>query len=296
MDSKLRAGLESLKCDVNSCAEVRLREETESLKSQIDSKIRTEIEGVNSKFESAIETRLSSADSRFRTEFESESAKQSELTARTLRGEIEKQVSDTNSSLKVEIERQCGLVSSTMRTELQGEREWVRKATRFTHVALGGSPLDGIIAFLERRSGGNVIEKGIVSAGPGNTPKNAFDFHNLESGYYHCASADQWLAIDFKDMGIHVTDYSVQLHPNGGCGPKSWCLDGSDDGDTWFTLDTRTGRSQSQDTARPSTFSVATPHYCHHLRFRKTEGWHDGCCNGFTIVAIEFFGYISGFP
>jgi hypothetical protein len=293
IDSKLGAGLESLKSEMNSRLELRLREETESLKAGIETIIRNEIARVNSKFQSAIETQLSSTDSRFRTE----TANQSELTIRTLRGEIEQQNAATNSRLKSEIERQCAVVSSSIRTELQGEREWVRKATRFTHIPLRGSPLDGIIAFLERRSGGNVIEKGILSAGPGDDPKNAFDFHNLGSKYHHqTGNSEQWLAIDFKDMRIHVTDYSVQFHPHRICGPKSWFLEGSDDGDTWITLDTRTGRSQSQDTTQPSTFSVTTPQLCRHLRFRKTEGWHHGPCNNFGLVAIEFFGYISGFP
>jgi hypothetical protein len=297
MDSKLEAGLENLNSEMNFQLEVRLREETESLKVGIESTIRNEIAGVNSTFQSAIDSQLSSAVSRFRTEFQAESATQSELAVRTLRSEIEKHILSVNSSLKVELENQCAIVSSTIRTELQGEREWVRKVMTVRHLPLGGSPLDGIISFLEHRAGGNVIVREIVTAGPGTDPRNAFDFHNLGSKYYHqTGNSEQWLAIDFKDMRIHVTDYSVQVHAHRTCGPKSWFLEGSDDGDTWFTLDTRTGRSQSQDTAHPSSFLVATPQLCRHLRFRKTEGWHDGTCDNFGLVAIEFFGWISGYP
>jgi hypothetical protein len=282
MDAKLQAGLESLKSEMNSRLEVRLREATESLKAGIEATIQNEILGVNSRFESAIETRLSSADSRFRTEI----ASHSELTIRTLRGEIERQNAASNSSLQAEI-----------RTGLQAEREWVRTALRpvVRDIPLRGSPLDGIIAFLERRSGGNVIDKEIIAAGPGSNPRNAFDFHNLDSRYYHeTDTSEQWLAIDFKDMRIHATDYAVQVYPHACCGPKSWFLEGSDDGNTWFTLDRRTGRSKESDTMQPSTFSVTCPKYCRHLRFRKTEGWHDGRCGSFGIVAIEFFGSISG--
>jgi hypothetical protein len=272
--------------------QVRLRGETESVKAGIESIIRNEIATVKSNCDSVIRTQLASAESRIRTE----TAKESEATLRTLRGEMEKQRSDTNSSFQSGIEKQCASVSAAIRTELVQEREWVigLVAPVVRHLPLRGSPLDGIIAFLETRCGGNVVDKGIVAVGPAPNPRNVFDFHDVTTIYRHENDPDQWVAVDFKEMRVQVTDYSVQTHVwSGQDDPKSWFLEGSDDGRTWVTLNAQTNRSELRDNSRPSTFSVSISRYCRHLRFRKTEGWQDGS-EFLDLTAIEFFGVLTG--
>jgi hypothetical protein len=274
-ETNLRKGLEEMKSTINSRFEVRLREETESLKVGI----RNEIGTINSRFEST--------ESRFRTE----TANRAELTVGALRGEIGNQIAATKSSFKSEIENRCAAVLSAIRTELREEQEWVRKYIPFTYVPLRASPLDGIIAFLERRAGGNVIDKDIIAATPGNNSRNAFDFHNTESYSSHNHDPEQWLAIDFKEMRVYVTEYSFRARPGATCNPRSWFLEGSQDGVTWFTLDAKRDRSELRAGTEPSTFSVSTPQYCRHLRFRKTRAWHDGC-SYLEVTSIDFFGFL----
>jgi hypothetical protein len=201
-----------------------------------------------------------------------------------------------NSRLERQFEAECTCTANVIRSELRDEQERLKRTLR----PLGGfvvqkdSPFDGILSWLGRRSGGNVIDQGIIGAGPGGNPRNAFDFDNLSSYYDHCHDPDQWLSIDFKQMQVYLTDYSVQANPRDGeCLPKSWVLEGSNDSVTWFTLDTKTNREALRNTARALTFTVSNPRMCRQVRYRKTCGMHDRCLF-FYLTAIEFFGSVSG--
>jgi E3 ubiquitin-protein ligase HECTD1 len=153
-------------------------------------------------------------------------------------------------------------------------------------------PLDGAIALLKRRCGGNVIDKGVIVAGPGSNSRSAFDFQNSSSLYCHNQSGEQWLSIDFKQMRIYPTDYSIR--PRGDrCNPRSWILEGSSDGSTWFTLDVRADQEQLRRRTEVFSFSVSTPRLCQHLRLRKIAAFHDSCTY-LELTAIEFYGFIFG--
>jgi hypothetical protein len=270
MESSLRTGLDNLRSEMNSRVECRLREEVGSLKLSLESTIQGEIVGANSKLD---------------------------LAVAAIRDEIQKESAATDSRLKSVIQSQCDGVSSSIRTELQQERAAVRQALGWTYIPHREASLDGIIAFLRRRFGGNLVAKKIVAAGPGVNPDGAFDFDGPKSFYHHTLEASgssQYLAIDFKQMRIQITHYSLQVPArNESCVPKSWLLEGSADGNAWFILDTKTDRPELKDMTQAHTFSIANPRYCRHVRFRKTEGWHASCSRLF-IAAIEFFGYLSG--
>jgi hypothetical protein len=280
---------------VDDKAESRLRVEIAAMKELFESRIRAESSGITSRFKGAIESPLSAVVSRLQTEIQNQAG----ATMMTLREEIQTQQGITESKFTSEIDQRCSGFSTAIRAELEEERRFVRTALMplGTSIPQGDAPIDGIIAWLSRKCGGNVVDKGVVIAGPAENPRNAFDYQNTTSHYCHQQGPPHgpWLSIDFKKMRVHITAYSIQANsrvPN--CAPNAWVLEGSDDGTTWFPLDTRTDRNELQDTSRAFTFSVATPRPCNHLRFRKTSGCDSPVCSNLFLTAIEFFGVVWG--
>jgi hypothetical protein len=119
------------------------------------------------------------------------------------------------------------------------------------------APLDGIIAHLSRKCGGNVHDRGIVnvtsSSRLGGSPtwdgKNAFDlksssvFHSDGRWDAHSIphTRNQWISYDFQETKIIPTQYSIRSRADpcaaDGSHPKSWLVEVSMDGSNWTEID-----------------------------------------------------------
>jgi hypothetical protein len=133
------------------------------------------------------------------------------------------------------------------------------------------APLDGIMAHLATKCGGNVADKHVVEVMASshydrNMPKNAADV-TVNTIWESISGQDAWLRYNFRDMRLRVTHYSLRSHHSGsvnGNNPKSWVIEISDDpsiGQQWtseMTTQTLThGIGPTCSSARPVT-SAAT--------------------------------------
>jgi hypothetical protein len=157
-------------------------------------------------------------------------------------------------------------------------------------------PLNGIIAYLTRKSGGNVHGKGIVtitgckerSDGPA---KNAADL-TVDSYFCSLNEPNQSLCYDFKNMGVRPTHYSIRSCFGGRVNYhnlKDWVIEGSNDGQSWVEVDCRENNNELNDRNVTRTFSTARQELVHMIRLRQTGLDHNGH-HHIVISSFEIFG------
>jgi hypothetical protein len=149
-------------------------------------------------------------------------------------------------------------------------------------------PLEGIIAYLTRKHGGNVHEKGIVTLTSKSTGfgglTNVADLRD-DSKFESADQPGQWICWDFGEMCIRPTGYTLRAYRL-----KSWVVEGSVNGETWTEIDRR---MDNQDFDLPNTttasFEAAEPAGYRFIRLTQVGPKHNN--NHILLVrAVEFFG------
>ena len=171
-------------------------------------------------------------------------------------------------------------------------------------IDLKSDPLDGIIAHLTRKCGGNVHKERVVNVTASSCwdnsicePENAVDLKS-NSEFFSNNSPNSWICYDFKGRRVTPTSYSIRsivLGP-GGEHPKSWVLEVSNDGSegSWKAVDFRTDNNDLNDEHMTHNFSLGTPQSgaFRFVRLRLTGKNHGGS-DDLNICALELFGALS---
>jgi hypothetical protein len=151
--------------------------------------------------------------------------------------------------------------------------------------------LDGIIAYLTAKHGGNVSAKGIVTITAKSYESLAQNVAELkeQTSFYSAGSSGQWLSWDFRERRVTLTNYTLTSYYL-----KTWALEGSLDGDSWFLLDRR---KDTQDFvkygAQAASFDVTgKPRQCRFLRITQTASSHNKD-DYLILYAVEFFGTLK---
>ena len=175
----------------------------------------------------------------------------------------------------------------------------VGRPVRNMFVCYNGAILDGIIAHLTRKCGGNVHKKEIVKVMVSSCynrtvkPENLVDFR---SNSLFCSREGwlQWICYDFK--GQRVTPMSYSIRTARCCYPKSWMLEASHDGskNTWNILDLRQNNEDMNDRYVTYNFAIKAPMRGSYrfVRLRQVGPNHDGN-NFLAIASLEIFGILS---
>jgi hypothetical protein len=150
--------------------------------------------------------------------------------------------------------------------------------------------LDGIIAYLTRKHGGNVHDKGIVTITSKSLDhdrtyavRNAAD---LTSDTWFMSQNDpgQWVMWDFHDMCVRPTHYTISSY-----GLKSWVIESSLDGKKWAEIDRQTNTEYGKDHSWVASFAVSNSAGFRLVRLSQTGPHHFGSQHlGFR--AFEVFG------
>jgi hypothetical protein len=174
-------------------------------------------------------------------------------------------------------------------------------ASEYTCPFQFNAPLEGIIAHLTRKCGGNVHDKQMVDVtsssvyrtDPKFAAKNIADL-KAKSAFTSSQLPDQWVCYDFKPHSVLPTHYSVRSfdgRPHSEH-PKEWVLEGSEDGVTWIILDQQEKNFLLDGRDRIGSFQIAEPRLVHMIRFRQIGPNHLG--NDYLIIsALEIFGSIT---
>jgi hypothetical protein len=190
---------------------------------------------------------------------------------------------------------------------LQALNAAVDRCVRFSFPIKEARSMDGMIAYLTKRYGGNVQEKRIVSLRSESLPSHresalsAVADLNTDSTF---ETRDKWVGWDFRDMRLHVTHYTIS-----GWGPKSWTLEVSVDGENWAEIDRQIDNEAFRDPESLSTssFAVARPNErgvdYRYIRLNQMAG-HPRQARGtmwptsdgdtpLRLRAVEFFGRMN---
>jgi hypothetical protein len=165
------------------------------------------------------------------------------------------------------------------------------------------APLDGIISYLTRRCGGNIVEKGAVrvtTSDPDDNPtyscRNVVDFESVNN-FLSGNAPNQWVCYDFGRATVKLAHYAIR---SGLGGPewihlRNWILEGSTDGSEWIELDRRVNDAHLQDCDRSTAFAIAEPIEVRMVRLRQTGVNHEGT-NSMVVNAFELFGELREQP
>jgi hypothetical protein len=155
-------------------------------------------------------------------------------------------------------------------------------------------PLDGIIAYLTRKHGGNVHEKGIVTI----TSKSVYDGGrqypisqladlHIGSDFWSGNSPNQWICWDFHDLRIRPTRYSIRS----GCAssPKSWVVESSIDGVNWILIESQTRNKDLVAKYAVGTYEVDDSRECRFIRLTQTDK-NQSADDLLVLSGFEVFG------
>jgi hypothetical protein len=154
-------------------------------------------------------------------------------------------------------------------------------------------PMNGILAYLTRKHGGNVHAEGIVTLTSnlnerdGNWLGNLVD-GNFKSCFWTGEEPDQRVCLDFHTMHVRPTHY--RLRAGLACYPNSWVVDGSLDGENWTEIHVRSAKDGDCPKFLP-TNSVE----CRFIRitFTGPDPYWGSYADAF--VAFEVFGTLLEF-
>jgi hypothetical protein len=163
-----------------------------------------------------------------------------------------------------------------------------------------GARPEGIIHYLKTSDARDVQDGGlfditsssISSAYPGRVPKNVSDFET-DNDFCSEGLPDQWICYDFKTLRVRVTHYSLRSFRNdsGKGHPKSWVLEGCDDGEHWIELDRKSNNNQLNRRLLVATVDVNTSALCPFIRLRQPGITHGGS-NYLVLSGFELFGTV----
>jgi hypothetical protein len=225
-----------------------------------------------------------------------EFASQADRKTASLRSEIERQLTRLDRKVAVvdgrvdKQQREC----ESLRGEVTAIIDRLKSSpAKLNFPMREARSLDGIIAFVTNKHGGNVHETGIVTI----TAKSADDpeagpkiIADLTSDLDFCAKNEpgQWICWDFGDRRVRPTNYTIN-----GWGLKSWVVEGSANGANWVEMDRKTGNQEfNDDRWMTASFAVSKPVEVRCIRLTQTEKNRYG--NHYLVLrAVEFFGTLS---
>ncbi|KAH0790405.1 F5/8 type C domain containing protein [Histomonas meleagridis] len=158
-------------------------------------------------------------------------------------------------------------------------------------------PFEGIIAYLTKKFGGNVNEKGVVLISaetslksPNRQPPIVADF--ASSHYYLSLNSKvNWIKFHFVNFSVTISAYTLKSLPIGPRGGhlKSWVIDGSNDGENWTEIDSRLNNTDLNHKDAVKTFQCKNQIESSYIRIRQIGENHAGN-NIMGVCAVEFYG------
>ena len=160
----------------------------------------------------------------------------------------------------------------------------------------------GIISNLTKQSGGNVAKNGtifVTSSSEYSSDYSAQNVVDLDSSSMFSSrnERDQWLMYDFRFLRIKPTSYYIKsgIYGKYEYHPRSWDLEGSNNGKEWDVLDSRRNDGSLNGVSSTGKFDISSSYkYYKYLRIKQTDtNWKGD--NFLVISALEFDGSIQKF-
>jgi hypothetical protein len=150
--------------------------------------------------------------------------------------------------------------------------------------------LEGIIGYLTKECGGNVVDKGIVGVigNPLCSPHYVVDVS--KRSVLGRVVSDQSFCYDFKERRIIPTHYTLRSneYPDG-CDLKSWVIEVSKDGSLWTEVDRHEDNMQLKGMFKTQSFGLKSCGEVRFIRVRQIGPNHLGTDN-LALANFEIFG------
>jgi hypothetical protein len=153
--------------------------------------------------------------------------------------------------------------------------------------------MNGIIAYLTRKCGGNVHEKGIVSITPASLGSRLDDSISKladlrESSFFNTKNqSGPWICWDFHNLRIRPTHYSIRGVALNNL--KSWIVEISTDGVDWTEIDRQIDSQALSGVQKTDSFEVSGSHECRFIRLSQIGRNHLGN-DQLVLSGFEVFG------
>jgi hypothetical protein len=158
------------------------------------------------------------------------------------------------------------------------------------------SPLEGIISYLTKKGGGNVAVLGVSASSQYDRSvpaKHASDLGNRGIWFLSKNSAESWFCYDFKAMRITPTQYAI-MSDLGGYSLRNWCLEVSNNGVDWISIDERRNCDDLCGTGKIGTYRVSKSATGRYIRLRQTgPNAHGSEKNCLGLTGLEIFGSLQ---
>ena len=222
-----------------------------------------------------------------------------ELSEEVLRlKEEERSLVDRILGVEKKTEETDRALSDKVEGEIKRLKEAVKRAPCHHHILYDAEkPLDGLIAHLARKCGGNVHENGVVevsasSVWDGRKVKSAVELEN-NTCFASNSEPNSWICYDFKGHRLVPTSYSIRSH-DGPSFLKSWVLEVSNDGKNWKVVDRRDNNFDLKAEYVTHNFAISNPP-CGSFRFVRLRqtGKNHNRNDHLWLSSFEVFGTFS---
>lgn len=159
-----------------------------------------------------------------------------------------------------------------------------------------GDPMDGIFKELNKVSGANPHDSGIISIIPSDTtcPNYSNIIINGWKQHWFSFQPNPSVCFDFKDRKIILSGYSFQTY----AGDKdyghlkSWKIQGSDDALSWVDIDTKNENNDLNMSNAVRYWQIENKYAYRFIRILLTGPNHAGS-DILVLKHVEFFGSIK---
>lgn len=126
----------------------------------------------------------------------------------------------------------------------------------------------GIINYLRNKSSNKIEDEIVVSASSlhdnesNRQPQNVTLFDDQSKYFLSNGIKDEWLKFEFKNNRVIPKGYTIRsalLKSVADCHPKTWNIEGSNDNNSWETIDEVKNCSYLNGKGRIHTFSINNP-------------------------------------
>ena len=160
------------------------------------------------------------------------------------------------------------------------------------------NPFSGIFDYLTKTFKGNPHSKNIIEIIPSSSSSSSNYVRLLDYNWdnYWASSnrPNSYIRFNFKQYKVKINAYTLKSRSEspGGGHPKSWVIEGSNDGSSWEVIDTRDNDSCINGSRLVHTFTfpnISKPYQ--YVQMKLTSQNHRGD-NFFNLTNIELFGVL----
>ena len=178
--------------------------------------------------------------------------------------------------------------------EEERKRKEEEEEKKKQHYFNGNDYFNGIINYLKNQYG-NILDQNIISISSNKSECSSHPIKSLieygSTTCWHNGSQNEWFEIDFKNISVRITGYSIKSCSNHYL--KNWIIEGRTNSGGWITIDTKNNDPYLNGNSLEHYYQISqSTEPFRYVRLRSTGNCHSNC-GTFYIDSFEIFGSIN---